>query len=109
MEADDFRARIFKGATRPAMMLGVPIKPAILVVGAHLIIMMWTLVIFGLAAALAVFAIMVFVMLCLRFVSSQDDQRLNQLLMYMATIGRRRNAGYWSAHSLDASDLKRRK
>lgn len=108
MEGDQFRARIFKGATRPAMMLGVPIKVAILVVGTHLILMMWTLVLFGFAAAFAIFATMVFIMLCLRYVSTHDDQRLNQRLMFFSTIGRRRNSAFWSAHSMSAIDFKRR-
>ncbi len=37
----DGRDRIFKGATRPAMMLGVPIIPFILVCGVFLIVTLW--------------------------------------------------------------------
>lgn len=100
--------RIFKGATRPAMMLGVPIVPFILVVGGFFIVAMWALVVAGFVVAASVLLVMVFMVLILRFMTSQDDQRLNQYLMYLRTRPFKRNKGHWGAHSMSPIDYKKR-
>jgi len=102
------RDRIFKGATRPAMMLGVPIVPCILVMGTFFILAMWTLVFAGFVAAASVLLIMVFVVAILRFMTAQDDQRLNQYMMYLRTRPYKRNKGAWGAHSMSPIDFKKR-
>lgn len=102
------RDRIFKGATRPAMMLGVPIVPCILVMGTFFILAMWTLVFAGFVAAASVLLIMVFVVAILRFMTAQDDQRLNQYMMYLRTRAFKRNKGTWGAHSMSPIDFKKR-
>lgn len=102
------RDRIFKGATRPAMMLGVPIIPCILVIGAFIILAMWALVFFGAVTGLSVLVVLAFVIAVMRFMSSQDDHRLNQYLMYLRSRPFRRNVRFWGAHSMAPVNYKKR-
>ncbi|WP_292938085.1 VirB3 family type IV secretion system protein [Noviherbaspirillum sp.] len=100
---------IFKGATRPAMMLGVPIVPLILVVGIHLLLAVWSMTL------ISVFAMFVILMACglnvffMRQISTQDDQRLNQHLLRLKSIAGRRNSAYWGAHSMSPLDYSKRR
>lgn len=100
--------RIFKGATRPAMMLGIPIVPCILVMGIFFIMAVWSLVFFGFVVALSILVILAFVMGILRFMTMQDDHRLNQYLMYLRSRPYRRNKRFWGAHSMAPVDFKKR-
>ena len=102
------RDRIFKGATRPAMMLGIPIVPCIFVMGTFFILAMWTLVLASFVAAASVLLVMVFVVLVLRYMTAQDDQRLNQYAMYLRTRAFKRNKAVWGAHSMSPIDFKKR-
>ncbi|MDM0036743.1 VirB3 family type IV secretion system protein [Variovorax sp. J22P271] len=102
------RDRIFKGATRPAMMLGVPIVPCILVIGAFIVLAMWALVFSGAVTGLSVLVVLVFVIAVMRYMSSQDDHRLNQYLMYLRSRPFRRNAHFWRAHSMSPTNYKKR-
>lgn len=100
--------RIFKGATRPAMMLGMPLLPCILVVGIFLIGAVWTLLIAGVVPGVSVLLVMCFAIAVLRYISSQDDQRLNQYLMYLRSRPFRRNRSFWRAHSMSPVGFKKR-
>lgn len=100
---------IFKGATRPAMMLGVPIISFILVVGLVFILAMWAMLLGGLFASFAILMFGAAVILILRYISSQDDQRLNQFLLRFRDIGFRKNTGYWNAHSMSPIDYTKRR
>lgn len=100
--------RIFKGATRPAMMLGVPIVPFILVMGAFIFVAVWTFVAAGLQAALSVLVLAALCIVLLRHVTRQDDQRLNQMLLYLKSRPFRRNKVFWGAHSMSPINFKKR-
>lgn len=100
--------RIFKGATRPAMMLGVPIIPCILVMGTFLLMAVWGLVFFGFVFCLSMLIILAFVIGILRYMSRQDDQRLNQYVLYLKNRPFNRNKKIWQAHSMGPLDLKKR-
>jgi len=100
---------IFKGATRPAMMLGVPIIPFILVVGLDFIAAMWSVLLGGLFAGAAILMFGAVVILILRHISSQDDQRLNQYLLRFRDIAFRKNAPHWNAQSMSPIDFSKRK
>lgn len=100
--------RIFKGATRPAMMLGVPIIPFILVCGLFLIATLWGTIFMGLGVGLSVLLVMAVVLAALRQITSSDDHRLNQWLMYLRGWPFRRNKAYWRAHAASPIDLKKR-
>ncbi|UTY59674.1 type IV secretion system protein VirB3 [Massilia sp. erpn] len=98
---------VFKGATRPAMMLGVPIVPLILVVGLHLLLAVWAMVLVNLFVSFVILAAGAMNVFFLRHVSSNDEQRLNQYLLRMKSTGGRRNKVYWGAHSASPCDYRR--
>lgn len=100
---------IFKGATRPAMMGGVPIVPFILVVGIHLLLAVWAMVLVNLFASFVLVATGAMAVMCMRFVSANDAQRLNQYLLRLKSMAGRRNAAHWGAHSIAPIDYARRR
>lgn len=104
-----FRDLIFKGATRPAMMAGVPIVPFILTVGIHIILAMWAMMFINLFVSFVILMTCVLCVFGLRYISSQDDQRLNQYLLRMKSVAGRRNADHWGAHSISPTDYTKRK
>ncbi len=91
------------------MMLGVPIMPFILVVGLVFILAMWAMLLGGLFASFAILMFGLVVILILRYISSQDDQRLNQVLLRFRDIGFRKNAAHWNAHSMSPIDYTKRR
>jgi len=105
----DNRDVIFKGATRPAMMLGVPIVPFIIVTGSHILLAMWSLVLMSTFAAFVILAAGVMNIMVLRYISTQDDQRLSQYLLRFKNISGRRTSHHWGAHSLSPTDYAKSK
>lgn len=99
---------VFKGATRPAMMAGVPIVPFILVVGIHLLFAIWAMVLVNLFVAFVVLMTCVLNVLFMRQISSNDEQRLNQYLLRMKSTAGRRNQAHWGAHAVSPNDYRRR-
>jgi len=99
---------IFKGATRPAMKMGIPILPLVLVAGLDFIITMWVIMFVGFSAGLIVLLIGAGILFTLRLISKSDDHRLNQLIMRLMSSGYRRQAPYWGAHSASPIDYKKR-
>ncbi len=51
---------------------------------------------------------MVVVIAVLRQITSNDDHRLNQWLMYLRGWPHRRNNRFWRAHGLSPVDFKKR-
>lgn len=105
----NYRDPIFKGATRPAMMLGVPVVPLIIVLGVHILLAMWTLQFAGPLPAFLILMFAAMVVMVLRHISSQDEQRLNQYLLRLRSVAGRRNEKHWGAHSISPVDFTRRK
>jgi type IV secretion system protein VirB3 len=103
------RDPIFKGATRPAMMAGVPIVPFILVVGFHLLLAIWAMMLINLFVSFVILMTCVLCIFLLRYISSQDDQRLNQFLLRMKSVAGRRNNHHWGAHSVAPTEYTKRK
>lgn len=102
--------RIFKGATRPAMMLGIPIIPFILTAGIFLLVSMWAMVLLGFVWLGVGLVCGLTTLGFLRYVSSQDDQRLNQYILYVLSwVYGWRNASIWKAHAMSPVDYKARK
>ena len=91
-------------------MLGIPIIPCVAVCGIFLIASMWSLAIFGPIVGASVFLVMLFVLAILRFMSVNDDHRLNQVTLYLRSWPhRRQNMKFWGAHSMSPTNLKKRK
>lgn len=77
---------LFKGATRPACFLGVPLKPFVAVTGAIALTALWTTPPVALAAVPAV-ALM-------RAMTRDDDQRFRQIALSLALRQRRELTAY---------------
>ena len=99
---------IFKGATRPAMMAGIPIIPFILVAGLTMIVTMWVLLGLGFFAAFVVLAVGAVALFLMRLISKHDDQKLNHLLMRLRNRQFRANVSFWNGHSVSPVDYQRR-
>lgn len=101
------RDPIFKGCTRPPMLLGVPMVPLILVLGIAVMAMMWGMLISQwLALWAVVFAIASVVLM--RHVTSHDDQRLRQWQLHLALRLANRSRRFWGCTSYSANNFKRR-
>ena len=107
--AMDNQDLIFKGATRPAMMAGVPIVPFILAVGVHLLAAVWAMAFIGAFVMFIIMMACVMNVFFMRYISSQDDQRLLQHLLRLKSIAGRRNSKHWGAHSISPTDYRKRK
>jgi type IV secretion system protein VirB3 len=103
--------RIFKGATRPAVLLGVPVVPLVLVEGCHFLVGLWLFLLWSGFAALVVAALGAFAFLAMRIQTKQDDQRLRQLGLRLRLRMRGTCSGtirYWGA-STHSPLLRRRR
>ena len=90
---------IYKGATRPAMKLGIPLVPLVLLFGSGMLVILWGGILLSWWVALGVvFAIMP-VLLWMRFVSARDDQRFHQMFVALKLRLHERNRRFWHARS----------
>ena len=90
---------IFKGATRPAMKLGVPLVPLVVVFGTGMLLIMWGGTLVSWWGALVVVVSFGPTLLWMRFVTAKDDQRFRQLFIALKLRVRDRNGGFWHARS----------
>lgn len=90
---------IYKGATRPAMKLGVPLVPLVVLAGTAMLLVMWGgILLSGWLAAAVVLATLP-VLLWMRFVTRRDDQRFRQMFVAAKLRLRDRNRRFWRARS----------
>lgn len=90
---------IFKGATRPAMKLGVPLVPLVVVFGASMLLIMWVGALVTWWVVPLVVAAVVPALAWMRYLTRKDDQRFRQ--MYLAAKLRLadRNCRLWQSRS----------
>ena len=74
---------IYKGATRPAMKLGIPLVPLVVLFGTGMLLIMWGGTLVSWWIALAVVFAFVPALLWMRFVTAKDDQRFRQMFVAM--------------------------
>jgi type IV secretion system protein VirB3 len=90
---------IYKGATRPAMKLGIPLVPLVVLVGTAALAILWlgTLVSgwLALVVALAIAPALAWT----RFVTARDDQRFHQMFVAFKLRLHDRNRRFWHARS----------
>lgn len=91
------REAIYKGATRPAMKLGVPLAPLVVLLGTGMLLVMWGGVLLSWWIALCVVLALFPALLWMRFVTSQDDQRFRQMLVALKLRLHDRNHRFWRA------------
>lgn len=106
---DSFDDPIFRGCTRPAMLLRVPILPFLIVTGAFLMSAVWSGYLVSRYLAFFLSLLYVPVLLGMRHATRKDDQRLRQLLMQarlrLPQLLTRRQ---WHAYSFGPLRYKRR-
>ena len=90
---------IYKGATHPAMKLGIPLVPLVVLFGTGMLLVVWGGTLIGWWVAAAVLAAFVPALLWMRFVTSKDDQRFRQMVVIMKLSLRDRNRRLWQARS----------
>jgi type IV secretion system protein VirB3 len=90
---------IYKGATRPAMKLGIPLVPLVAMVGSGLLLIVWggTLLSWWLAVIVAVAYGPILVWM--RWVTHQDDQRFRQMFLAAKLRLHDGNSRLWRARS----------
>ena len=90
---------IYKGATRPAMKLGVPLVPLVLLFGSAMLITMWGGALLSWWVALGVVCTALPALLWMRFVTARDDQRFRQAFVALKLRLHDRNQRFWRARS----------
>ena len=90
---------IYKGATRPAMKLGIPLVPLVILFGAGMLLIMWGGILVSWWVALAVLLAVVPALGWMRYVTSKDDQRFRQMFVAAKLRLHDRNRRFWRARS----------
>ena len=90
---------IYKGATRPAMLLGIPLVPLVLLLGTGLLLAMWGGILVSGWIALAALLCTLPALLWMRLVTHHDDQRFRQLFIALRLRLHDRNRRFWRARS----------
>jgi type IV secretion system protein VirB3 len=101
-EGYDPRDPIFKGCTRPAMILGVPVLPLTVVCGAVILIAIWTW--------FSLVFLTVPIVITMRQIAKSDDQqfRLLGLKMMFRCIYFNHNGRFWKASAYSPIAFKKR-
>jgi type IV secretion system protein VirB3 len=98
---------IYKGATRPAMKLGVPLVPLVVLCGLGMPLSIWGgILVSGWVVLIVVVAIGP-ALGWMRFVTRKDDQRFRQIFVAAKLRLHDRNRRFWRARSY-APNLYRR-
>jgi type IV secretion system protein VirB3 len=90
---------IYKGATRPAMKLGIPLVPLVVLIGTGMLLILWGGTLVSWWFALAVLLAIGPALLWMRFVTARDDQRFRQMFVAMKLRLHDRNRRFWRARS----------
>jgi type IV secretion system protein VirB3 len=105
-----FRDPIFRGCTRPAMLVGVPMIPLLVITGTFMLASMWCMYLVSVYVSLFLIIAYVPIVVTMRQITKKDDQRLRQMLL-RARMRVRHAAGreFWSAISYSPIRIKKRK
>ena len=90
---------IYKGATRPAMKMGIPLVPLVVLFGLGMLIVLWIGSLVTWWALPIVLAAFVPALAWMRFVTNQDDQRFRQMFVAAKLRFRDRNRRLWRSRS----------
>jgi len=90
---------IYKGATRPPMIFGVPLIAFLVVAGGDFLAGMYLMVYVSVAWLLAVFAFGMVIILWMRALTRKDDQRLRQALLAARLAIGCPNREFWACRS----------
>ena len=90
---------IYKGATRPAMKLGIPLVPLVVLFGTGMLLVIWGGVLVSWWIALIVVVALVPALLWMRFVTAKDDQRFRQVFVALKLRFHDHNSRFWHSRS----------
>ena len=90
---------IYKGATRPAMKLGIPLVPLVILFGTGMLLIMWGGILVSWWLALGVVLSIAPVLLWMRWLTARDDQRFRQIFVVLKLKLHDRNRRFWRARS----------
>ena len=90
---------IYKGATRPAMKLGIPLVPLVILLGSGMLLILWGGTLVSGWVALGVLLFLPPVLLWMRFVTAQDDQRFRQVFVALKLRLHDHNRRFWRSRS----------
>jgi type IV secretion system protein VirB3 len=90
---------IYKGATRPAMKLGIPLVPLVVLFGSGMLLIMWGGILLSGWVALGVLLSFIPALLWMRWVTARDDQRFRQIFVALKLRLHDRNHRFWQARS----------
>lgn len=79
---------VFKGCTRPALFMGVPMTPLFVMMAVIALLAFWT----GIIPLLILIVPFIFVM---RLMTRDDDQQFNQIGIRLRTRRQNRNMKFW--------------
>jgi type IV secretion system protein VirB3 len=97
---------IYKGATRPAMKLGIPLVPLVVLFGAGMLSVIWGGILVGWWVALLVVVAVAPVLGWMRYVTARDDQRFRQMFVEAKLRLRDRNRRFWQARSYTPTSFR---
>lgn len=90
---------ICKGATRPAMKMGIPLVPLVVLFGGSMLLVMWGGALISWWIALAVVLALGPALAWMHHVTAKDDQRFHQMFVALKLRLHDRNHGLWQARS----------
>ncbi|MFO1219609.1 MAG: VirB3 family type IV secretion system protein [Burkholderiaceae bacterium] len=90
---------IYKGATRPAMKLGIPLVPLVVLFGLGMLLSIWGGILVSGWVVLAVVLAIGPALGWMRFVTRKDDQRFRQMFLAAKLRLHDRNRRFWHARS----------
>lgn len=90
---------IYKGATRPAMLLGIPLVPLVVLAGTSILLALWGGILVSGWLALAIALTVVPVLGWMRWVTRRDDQRFHQMFVLARLTLHDRNRRHWTGRS----------
>jgi len=90
---------IYKGATRPAMKLGIPLVPLVVLFGVGMLLMLWGGTLLSWWIAVAVLVSLLPALAWMRFVTHHDDQRFRQMFLALKLRYHDGNRALWQARS----------
>lgn len=90
---------IFKGATRPAMVLGIPLLPLIICSMSGFVLSIWALLLIGGIFCILILATTFSLLVYMRFICKLDDQKLHQIILQLQSKKTKHNCNYWACKS----------
>lgn len=100
---------IFKGCTRPAMKLGVPMVPLVVVFCGSFLLGVWGMFLLqSFWPVLVMGTVLIVSVVTMRGIAKKDDQRFRQIYLWLLLRLKNRNRKFWRATSYSPIRYKRR-